>query len=150
PTPNLLKRPLSHPWRVIVHPEDEGSDRINVSPGESIEHGGILTGLVESLVHTGEVRRVNGFHADEDPLAPGSSNEVHEFLIAQQIGADLRHPIHLRACGDDVAQQRLRALDVDGEVIVDEKYGDLAAFAVSARFQSQQFIDNALVGAKPN
>jgi hypothetical protein len=34
-------------------------------------------------------------------------------LIAQQIGADLRHPMRLRAGGYDVAQQRLRALDVD-------------------------------------
>ena len=52
-------------------------------------------------------------------------DQVHEFFIAQQVGADLRHPRQLRAGRDDVAQERLRALDVDGEVVVDEEDDDL-------------------------
>jgi len=42
----------------------------------------------------------------------------------------------------------LVALDVDGEIIVDEEDGDLAAFAFRARFQEEQFIHHAFVGTK--
>ena len=62
-------------------------------------------------------------------LPPDGRNQVDQFLVAQQVGADLRHPMHLRFGGDNVAQQRFGALDVDGEIVVDEKYGNLARFA---------------------
>src|SRR2546426_2597132 len=58
--------------------------------------------------------------------------------------------MHLRVGGDNGTQQRLRALDIDGEVIVDEKDGNLTVLVPGARFQSQKFINNALVCAKPN
>ena len=37
------------------------------------------------------------------------------------------------------------ALDVDGEIIVNEEHGDLAAFTASAGFQPQHFSDDAFV-----
>ena len=54
----------------------------------------------------------------------------------------------LRAGGDDVAQQRLGALHVDGEVVVDEEDGDLPVWLRRARFQQQQLVHDALVGAE--
>ena len=60
------------------------------------QHHGIFARLVESLFHIGKVRRIDGFHADEDPLAARGRDQIHQFLIAQQIGADLRDPMHLR------------------------------------------------------
>ena len=56
--------------------------------------------------------------------------------------------MHLGIGGDDVAEQRLGALDVDGKIVVNEKYGDLTALAAHARFQKQQFVDDTFVGAK--
>src|ERR1700733_15270539 len=53
-------------------------------------------------------------------------------------------------CGDDVAEQRLGSLDVDGEIIVDEKNRHLAFFGAGASLQQEQFVDYALVGAKAN
>jgi len=32
-------------------------------------------------------------------------NQINQLFIAQQIGADLRHPMHLCIGGDDVSQQ---------------------------------------------
>src|ERR1700675_3490984 len=55
PGANLFKRSLRNPCRVVVHAENEGSDRINVAPGKPLEHGCIFTRLVESLVDAGEV-----------------------------------------------------------------------------------------------
>lgn len=46
-----------------------------------------------------------------------------------RVGADLRSPIHLRVGGDDVAQQRFGALDVDREIVVNEKHSRLAVLA---------------------
>src|SRR6266852_3278468 len=150
PGANLLQRPFSTPGRVVVHAEDEGGDRINIALGEPLEHGRILTRLVEPLVYAREVRRVDGLHADENPLATRGCNEVDELFVAQQIGADLSDPMHLRAGGDNVAQQRLRAFDIDGKVVVDEKDGDLTPLAPGARFQQQQLTHDAFVRAKPD
>jgi len=58
--------------------------------------------------------------------------------------------MHLRVGGDNVAQERLRALDVDGEIVVNEKNGDLAAFASRALLQFQQLVHDTFVGAKPD
>ncbi len=148
PGANLLKCPFRDSGRVVVHAKNEGSDRINVALGEPLEHGCILTRLVEPLAYAGKVRRVDGLHPDKHPLAARGCNEVHEFLIAQQIGADLGDPVHLSAGSDNVAQQRFRAFDIDGEIIVDEKDGDLAAFFFGARFQKEEFVDDAFVGAE--
>src|SRR6266568_1133563 len=150
PSANLLQRPLRDPGRVVVHAEDEGGDRINIALGEPLEHGCILTRLVEPLVYARKVRRVDGLHADENPLATRGGNEVNEFFVAQQISADLSDPVYLRVGGDNVAQQRLRALDIDGKVVVDEKNGDLTPLAPGARFQQQQLIHDAFVRAKPD
>ena len=64
-----------------------------------------------------------------------TGDEVDKFFVAQKIGADLRHPVHLRVRCDDVAQQRFGALGVDGKIIVNKKHRDLAAFFPRARFQ---------------
>src|SRR6202040_3860912 len=53
--------------------------------------------------------------------------KINLLLIAQQIGADLGDPMHLRVSGNDVSQQRFCALYVDGKIVIDEKYGNLAA-----------------------
>ena len=104
--------------------------------------------MLKPLFTSCEICGVDGLHADEDPLAAGGGDEVDEFFVAQQIGADLRDPMHLRVGGDDVAQERLGAFDVDGEIVVDEEDGDLAALALRALFQFQQFVHDAFVGAK--
>src|SRR5260370_26073295 len=125
-----------------VYGEDEGSDGEDVALGEALEGGGGLTGLVEAFVDVFEVGGVDGLHADEDPLAAGGGDEVDEFFIAQEIGADLRDPVDLGVGGDDVAEEGLGALDVDGEIVVDEEDGDLAALAACACFQEQEFLEN--------
>ena len=66
-------------------------------------------------------------------LPPGRRDQIDQFFVAQQVGADLRDPVHLRFGGDDVAQQRFGALDVDGEIVVDEEDRDLAALSLRAR-----------------
>ena len=65
----MLQRAPRHAGRVIVHAKDTARHRINVSPGQAIEHRRILGGLVEALVHIRQVDCVDLFHADEDPLA---------------------------------------------------------------------------------
>src|SRR5207302_10807527 len=87
-------------------------------------------------------------HADEDPLSAGSGDQIDEFLIAQKIGADLGDPIDLCSGGDDIAQERFGALDIDGEIVVDEENRNLAAFFSSAGFEQQKFVDNGFVRAK--
>src|SRR5208282_3159020 len=135
-------------YRIVIHPENEGSNGVNISLGEAIEHRGIFLRLVEAFVYVFQIRGIDRFHADKDPLAARGGDQVDEFLIAQQVGADLRHPVQLRAGGDNIPQQRLGALEVDGEIIVDEEHGNLAALLASPRLQQQKFIDDALVGAK--
>ena len=105
--------------------------------GEPLEHCGIFARLVEAFFYVRKVGGIDGFHPDEDPLAARGRDQRNELLIAQQIRADLRHPMHLRVGGDDVSQQRFCALHVDGEIVVDEKYGNLAALRFRARFQQQ-------------
>src|ERR1051325_4838958 len=70
PGANLLKRALGHAWGIVIQPKNERGDRQNVALRQPFEHGLILARLVESLVDVGEVRGVNGFHADEYPFAP--------------------------------------------------------------------------------
>src|SRR5258706_6202642 len=62
----------------------------------------------------------------------------------------MRDPVHLGAGGDNVAQQRFGAFDVDGEIVVDEEDGNLAAFAFRASFQKEQLIHHAFIGTKAN
>ena len=135
---------------VIVHAEDERSNRVHVALGEALEHCGILAGLVEPFVDIFEIGGINGLHADEDPLATRRGDQINEFFVAQQVGADLRHPIDLSFRGDDVSQQRFGALHVDGEVVVNEEDSDLALFFSRARLQKKQLVDYAFVAAKAN
>src|SRR5439155_3847123 len=148
PSANLFECALGDGGGVVVHAEDKRSNRVNVAFGEALEHGGVLTGLVESLVDVFEIDGVDGFHADEDPLASRSGDQVAEFLVAQEIGADLGHPVDLGFGCDDVAQQRLGAFQINGEIVVDEKNCHLAFFAAGAGLQQEEFIDYALVGAE--
>ena len=101
---NLREGALSRADRVIVHAEDEGSDGVDVALGEALEHGGILLWFVEALVHIFQVGGIDRFHADEDPFATGGGDEVNEFLITQQVGADLGDPVELRSSGNDIPQ----------------------------------------------
>src|SRR6266446_7069670 len=89
PRANFSEGALRDSYGVVVHAENKGSDGIHVSLGEPLEHGGILTRLVEALVYVRQVRGINRLHADEDPLTARSCNKVHEFLVTQQIRADL-------------------------------------------------------------
>ncbi len=115
---------------------------------QALQHGGIFLRLVEALVHVLQVSGINRLHADEDPLSAGSRDQVDEFLIAQEVGTDLRHPIHLRASGNNVAQQGLGALEVDGKIVVDKKDGNLPALFPGSRFEQQEFIHHTFVGAE--
>ena len=54
-------------------------------------------GLVEALVHAGQIGRVERLHPDEDPLAARFRDQVEQFFVAQQVGADLCDPLQLRA-----------------------------------------------------
>src|SRR5712692_1743336 len=118
---------------------------MNVAPGESPKHRFIFIGLIEALIRNREVRGVYRLHADEYPLAARCPNEVDELFVAQQVGADLRYPIHLCTGGDNIPQQRLRAFDVDGEIVIDEEDRYLATLVTAPGFQSQQFVDDTLV-----
>ena len=148
PGADLFERAFGGADGVVIHAEDEGSDGIDVALRQALEHGGIFFRLVEALVDVFQVGGIDRLHADEDPLAAGGGNEVDEFLIAEEVGADLSDPIDLRAGGDDIAQQRFGALEIDGEIVVDEKDGDLAAFFSGARLEQQEFVDDAFVGAE--
>src|SRR5207253_4543314 len=72
------------------------------------------------------------------------------FLIAQQVGADLSHPMDLGARGNDIAKQRFGAFDVDGEIVIDEEDGHLAFFAAGALLQPEQFTNHALISTEAN
>src|SRR5262249_39120585 len=61
-----------------------------------------------------------------------------------------RHPGQLRVGRNDRTEQRLGALDVDGEVVIHKKHANLATLALGARFQAPQFVDDALIGTKAN
>src|SRR5260370_12566880 len=56
--------------------------------------------------------------------------------------------MHLRVSRDDVSQQSFCTLYVDGKIVVDEKYGSLAALLPRARFQQQEFVHHAFIGTK--
>src|SRR5437773_1660252 len=77
-------------------------------------------------------------------------DQVNQFFIAEQIGADLRYPGNLGTRVDDISQQRLGALDVNGKVVVDEKDNDLTPVLTRVFLQSQELTHHALVGTKPN
>ena len=113
-----------------------------------MQDGGVFAGLIKTFIDVGEIGGVDGLHADENPFAAGLGDEVDKFFVAQKIGADLRDPMDLRVGGDDVSQQRFRAFDIDGEIVVDEKDGDLTAFFFGAGFQEEKFVDDAFVGAE--
>src|SRR5712692_288014 len=69
PSANLFKGALRDSYGVVVHTENKRSDGVNVAGGEPLQHGCIFAGFVEALIYVGKVGRVNGLHADEDPLA---------------------------------------------------------------------------------
>ncbi len=69
PSANFFQRALRDTYSVVVHAENKRSDGINVAGGEPLQHSCIFAGLVEALFDVGKVGRVDGLHADEDPLA---------------------------------------------------------------------------------
>src|SRR5713101_9660604 len=79
---NLVQGALGNAGGVVVHAENERGDSEDVALRETLEDGGVLTGLVETLVDVFQVGGVDGLHADEDPFAARGGNEVDEFLIA--------------------------------------------------------------------
>ena len=102
---NLFNRAIGDTRRVVVHAKDKGRDRINVSLRQAREDGAILAWLAEVLVNVGHVCRVDRLHSDEDPLTTGLGDEVNQFLVTQQVSADLRHPGQLGSRFDYVSQQ---------------------------------------------
>ena len=83
PGANFLQRALGNSGRVVVHAENKRSDGVDVALRQPLEHGGIFARLVESLVHVGEIGGIDGLHADEDPLAARSRDQVDQFFVAQ-------------------------------------------------------------------
>ena len=80
----------------------------------------------------------------------GGGNQVDQLLIAQKVGADLSYPGELGLSIDDVSEQRFCAFDIDGEVVVYEKDYNLAAIRAGVLFESQHFVNHALIRTKPN
>src|ERR1041385_1103135 len=119
-------------------------------PCEALKHSRVLAGFTKILVYVCHVRGIDRFHADENPLTAGFSDEVNEFFVAQQVCADLCYPRQLGAGGDDVPQQRLRAFGIDGQVVVDEEDCDLTALFARARLEPQEFVNHTLVATKAN
>src|SRR5262249_10144022 len=64
--------------------------------------------------------------------------------------ADLRAPGELGVRRDHVAQQRRRAVLVDGEIIATEANDDLASIAFRPGLDQQQLLDHAFIRAKAN
>src|SRR2546425_6809672 len=114
------------------------------------QHRGIFFGPVEALVNIRKIDGINRLHADEDYLPARSSNQINQFFIAQEIGADLCRPGKLRTSRDDIAEQRLRTFDTDRKVVINEKDSDEAAFSLCASFQFQEFVNNTLISAEAN
>src|SRR5260370_22047203 len=90
PGANLLQNAIGDSWGVVIQTDDERSDCIDISFGESIEHRDVFFRLIEALVDIRKIDRVNRLHADEDYLPARSSDQVNQFFIAKEIGADLR------------------------------------------------------------
>src|ERR1044071_9259107 len=147
---NFIERTLGNTYGVIVHPEDERSDGVNVMPCETVKNSRVLAGFTKILVYVGHVRGVNRLHANENPLTTGFGDEINEFFVAQQVGADLGYSRQLGAGGDDVPQQRLRAFGIDGQIVVDEENCDLTALFAGARLEPQEFLNHTLVATEAN
>src|SRR5579872_2338344 len=75
PGSDFLQRTFGHPSRVIVHAKNKRGDRVDIAFSKPFQHGSILAGLVESLVHVFEIGWIDGLHADEYPLSSRSRNE---------------------------------------------------------------------------
>ncbi len=113
-----------------------------------MQHRPIFAWLAEVFINVSHIRRIDRLHADEDPLAARCGDQINQLFILQQVGTNLRDPRQLRIRGNDVAQQRLRALNVDGQIVVNEENRDLAALFACPLFESQEFIYDALIGAE--
>src|ERR1051325_5145198 len=119
-------------------------------PCETVKNIRVLAGFTKILVYVGHIRGIDRLHADENPLTTGFSDEINEFFVAQQVGADLGAPRQLGAGGDDVPQQRLRAFGIDSQVVVDEEDCNLTALFARARLEPQEFVNHTLVATKAN
>ena len=71
PGANLFQRAIGDAHSIVVHAKNERGNREDIALRQALEYGGILTGLVETFIHVFQIGRVDGFHADEDPLAAG-------------------------------------------------------------------------------
>jgi hypothetical protein len=104
---------------------------------QPIEDHSVLTRLVESFFYVCKIGRIDGFHSDEDPLTACGLDQLNELFVTEKIRADLRDPIDLRIRSDDVSQQGLCTLNVDGKIVIDKENGDLATLLPRAGFQHQ-------------
>src|SRR5262249_13858387 len=130
------------------HSENERRDCVDSSLRQPIQRKFVVCRLVEGLVYGLEVGGIDGFESDKNPPSPTGRNQIQKFFVFQQVDADLCNPRHSRILRDDVAQQRLGAVYVDGEIVVDEKDAHLTAFFLRSPFQAEQFIHNALIRSK--
>src|ERR1039457_575095 len=148
PFANFRKRAGSDACGVVIEAENEGRNGIYISSSQSLKHACILGRLVEALVDVFQIGRIERFHANEYPLTSRLGNEVYQLFIPKQVSADLCDPSKLGATGNYVPQQRLGALYINGEVVVNEEDRHFAAVEACPRLQAQHFIHHALIGTK--
>jgi hypothetical protein len=72
----------------VIQPKDkrERGDRIDIAPGQPLEHARILRRLIEILLDAGQIGGIERLHADEDPLPARRRDQVQQILIPQQVG----------------------------------------------------------------
>ncbi len=141
----LFQGPRGNSRRVIVQADNKGRDSVDVSPGEPVEHGAILRRLIEALIYVRQIHRINRLHTNENPLTVRRSDQIYQLLVAQKVGANLSDPWQLCIRGDDIAQERFGAFDVNGKVVIDEKDYYLTAICAGMLLEPQKFVHHALV-----
>src|SRR5215469_11101429 len=148
PLADLFDSSRRHARRVVIETEDKGSYRVHIPFRQPSQHSGVFGRSVEAFVNVLQVLRVKRFHADKYPLAARFGDQVDEFLVAEEVGADLAYPVNLCVRRDNGSQQRLCPLYVDGEIVIDEEDGNFPIVFSGPRLQSEHLVDHALVSAE--
>src|SRR4030095_7471053 len=117
---------------------------------ETLQSLFVIRRFIEALVDFAEVPGIYGLQSDKDTAGAAGSHEVQEFFILQQVHADLCDPIQRCSFRDHGAQKRLRSLDVDGEIVINEEYPDRSVLRACPVFHTAQFSNHAVVRSKAN
>ena len=72
----IVLNPFCHPRCVVIHTNDERSDREDLSLSKTIEDACVFFGLVKSLLYIREVNGVDRLHPDKDDLTAGFRNQI--------------------------------------------------------------------------